>query len=1178
MKYGLRSLFSRNEKYSSGIKAAILGTLLSAMVCWCVPTEALAQTAATGALAGTVTDPSGAVIAGANVKVTNEASAAVRDVTTGTSGNYMVPLLAPGFYSIEVTKTGFKMTTFSHVQVIVTETNVLNAMMEVGQVTEEVTVLAQAEQLQTESSTLGRVTSGSQVQNLPLVMGNFTQIIALNPGVSSELENAGELGHGGGGNNTDNTVSNGGWSEDNNFQMNGIGVNDIQQSGSFSAGVGIPSPDAIEEFKVQTGQYDASYGRNAGANVDVITKGGGNDFHGSAFEFFRNNDLYANTFFLNAVGAPRAVLKQNRFGAGIGGPIIKDKLHFFTLYQGTRQRNGLDTACSANFTEAPITNDRSAAGLGKVFAGQRGFFQNIYGGVGPAIAADGSNIDPAALAILNLKLPNGQYYVPTPQTVNPNAPGGLDAEGVVAFSVPCPYQEDQFVTNADYQISTSSKLSARFFFANSNIKQTLPITNLTGNSGPPGAPVNQTQDFRTFSLTHTYIFTPLLINQATLGFHRILATFVQTPPFSYSQVGISVVPSDNNLPAIAMDASGSAGLSLGGNGQNVWLGMNTFAFQDAVSWTHGKHTFQFGAGLEREQDNQVKFHFLMGELFLSWSDFMLGLPAAQNGTPFSNMYGAIDLLGLFDRGQRDWNIDSYAEDTYKVTKHLTLNLGLRYDHIGDFGDILGRNSGFDLSLANPNPPAAGTLAGTTVPNNYTGPLPPGVSRLGNDYGMNGTGQNTWNPRVGFAWELPHTNDKLVLRGGYGVYHSRLTGQPFLQLLTTPPFGLLRYLTGPAAANLTEDEPLPLNPPPLPNFVPYSPTTQNTLTAFAPNYRPPLVQQYSLGIQAQLTPSMVFELGYSGSRGLHILDQRDIDQANLASVSNPIRGQTTNTVANIPDRIPYQGWSPSQFQYIESAASYWYNALLVSLNKRFNHGLQFQASYSWMKEMGTAFGGSTGVNGGTVLGNQNNLSSEYGLDNFIRPQRLVINYSYELPRPKSQSRFAQQALGGWTVLGVTVWQTGHYLTPEDLANSASVYGVAQDRASLTGTCTPSQYVNPGPVHSLVGTSNTYLNTSCFTTPGAFNPEAPEDGTGFGNAGVGIFRGPGELNFDFSVLKEFSLSSLREGTKLQFRSEFFNLFNHPAFADPDPEIVDATFGRITNTVGSPRIVQFALRLVF
>ncbi len=1175
----LISSFDIQENRASRSYALFLCATLVALFLLALPAISAAQTAGTGALSGTVTDQSGSSVGGAQVKVTSEASGEVRTVTTTPTGYFVVPLLLPGTYHVEVSQTGFRSVSVAHIKITVTETNALTLRLEVGQIAETVVVEAQVAQLQTETSSLGRVTSSEQVESLPLAMRNFTQIIALNPGVSAEVSNAGELGRGGGGNNQDPTVSAGNWASDNNFQMNGVGVNDIQQSGYFSAGVAIPNPDTIQEFKVQTGQYDASYGRNAGANVDVVTKGGTNAYHGAAWEYFRNDALNANTFFLNQVGAPRAELKQNQFGGDFGGPIKKDKLQFFTSYQGTRQRNGLDVNCSSSSKEAPLTNDRSQAALGALFAGQSGALG------GTTINADGSNINPVALALLNTKLPNGNYLIPTPQTINPSLP--FDSQGSIVFSEACPFTEDQFMTNADYEMSSKSKLTGRFFFANSGITYTLPETNLTGGGSPPGAPVNLTQDFRNFSLTHTYIFTPTLLNEAEIAYHRIFATFAQAiPGFTWSQVGVTVVPQDNDIPAVAIDAAGTTGLSLGGNGQNVQIAENTYTFQDSVSWTHGKHNFRFGAGLQREQNNQVGFHYLAGELFLSWADFMLGQSGAQNGSGVSNVFGSIDLLGLFDRAYRDWEVWSYAQDDFKVTKRLTLNLGMRYDRIGDFGDAQGRNAGFDPSLADTNPPAGGTLAGTTVPNNYVGTIPAGVKQLDNDFGLNGIGQNTWNPRLGLAYQVPYTHDRVVIRAGYGVYHSRSTGQPFLQLISAPPYGQIREFL--PNTTFTEQQPLPLDNPTFPTFVPYSPSTINSITFFEPNYRPPLVQEYSFGTQTQITPSLVLEVGYSGARGLHLIEERSVNQASLASASDPINGQTTNTFANIQSRVPFTGFSSSLMEQIESGGASWYNALLVSLNKRFSHGLQAQVSYTWAKDESTAVGTTTGPNGGTVVGNQNDLASGYGPDNFVRPQRLVINYSYQLPKLPTNNAFAQAALGGWSVQGVTVFQTGHYLTVSD-TNSQNVYGITTDRASVSGTCSPGQYVNPGSTTSKL---LDYINKSCFQAPAIIGGEEPPgtcaqplpDGncpavaTGFGNAGVGILRGPSELNFDFSLFKNFPIHKIRDSANLQFRAEFFNIFNHPLFQDPDTSFTDAAFGQITNTYGNPRIVQLALKLSF
>lgn len=1129
-----------------------------------------AQTAGTGALSGSVVDPGGGSVAGAKIVVTSQATGEQRAVVSDDRGGFLVSTLLPQLYSLEVSKDGFKTLSIRDVRVTVAETTALNLRLEIGQISERVVVEGYAEQLQTESSTLGRVTTGEQVRTLPLVTRNYTQIISLNPGVAADVTDAGALGRGDVGNGGAPIVANGGSLNDNNVQMNGAAINDLQSSGTFSGGVAIPNPDTIQEFKVQTGQYDASYGRNAGANVELVTKGGGNAFHGALWEFFRNDALNANTFFRNKAGQPRPVLKQNQFGFDFGGPIRKEKLFFFTSYQGTRQRNGIDVNCSSSINTPAFTDDRSAAALGALFAGQRGVFQDVFGGVGPAIAADGSNISPVALALLQLKA-NGQYVVPTPQSVDASLP--FDSQGFSAFSTPCPYTEDQFMTNGDWQINEKSKLAARFFFANSDTVYSLPQANFGGGTAP-NFPVGVTNNFRNFTLTHSYVFGPGLVNQATLGFHRTFAIFDQSKVFSYSGIGATVPEFDDTIPEIAIDFPAATGLTLGGNGQTIQIAQNNYNLQDSLSWTHGRHSFRFGGGIAREQLNNVGFHYVGGEIYLSWADFLLGLSGPDNGTGvISNVFGSIDLPGVFDRAYRVWEGNLYAQDDIKVTSRLTVNLGLRYDRLGDLADSKGRNSSFDASLAEKDPPIGGTLAGTTVPSNYSGgTIPAGVTKLGSNFGMNGDGQDTWNPRAGFAWRIPHSN-RFVFRGGYGVYHSRYTGQPFIQLLTAPPFAQIRQLVGPSNASASNQVPFDLNVPVFPAFIPYSPSTSNTITVFDPHFRPPVTQQYSLGLQSELARGLVLEVGYSGARGQHLIRQRSINQADLASASDPIRGETANTVTNIPLRVPFQGWDSANMQQIESAGASWYNALLVSLSKQFGRGLQFQASYTFAKDLATDATTSTGPNGGVAIGDQNDPSQRYGPDEFIREHRFIVNFTYDFPAPFKSNSLARQALGGWSIAGVTTVQSGRHLSVA-FTNGTNVFGINNDRASVSGTCQPGHYVASGGVSSHI---SDYIDASCFTTPAVFSADDPT-ALGFGNAGVGIITGPGQNNWDLALLKKFRFSSSREGFGLEFRTEFFNAFNHPQFDDPDTAFGGPTFGQITKTLVNPRVMQFALKLSF
>ena len=413
-----------------------------------------AQTSMTGLLRGVVTDPSSRVVSSAEVRVTNERTNEVRTVKTGADGVYTVPLLPPGTYRVDIDAKGFGRTIVSSVVIAVTETNVENVTVKVSSALTAVEVKGTPPVVETSTNALGDVVTTEQVEALPLVNRNFTQIMTLSAGVIASVTDAAELGRGSGGQipTTEGQGQNvnGARASDINFRMDGVDVNDYDASGF---GVPIPNPDTIQEFKVQTGMYDAEYGRDAGANVTLVTKTGSNAFHGNVFEFWRNDVLNANDFFLKQNGVPRPELKQNQFGGTIGGPVIKDKLLFFGSYQGTRQINGVSGR--QTFFSPLTTNDRSAASIGALFAGQQGL-QYIFGppGFGPAIAADGSNINPVALNLLQLKLPNGQYLFPT---ANP-------ANDLVSLSVPASFNENQYMGNFDFLQSPKNTIQGRLFY------------------------------------------------------------------------------------------------------------------------------------------------------------------------------------------------------------------------------------------------------------------------------------------------------------------------------------------------------------------------------------------------------------------------------------------------------------------------------------------------------------------------------------------------------------------------------------------------------------------------------------------------------------------------------------------------------------------------------------------
>jgi hypothetical protein len=1141
------------------------------------PARVLSQTASTGALTGTVTDSNRATVSDAQVKVTNEATGESRTATTQENGIYVVPQLLPGSYHVEISKGGFKSAVKSGLRVNVTETARLDVQLEVGEISSTVDITADAEVLQTETASLGHVTGRVMVGNLPLVSRNYLQIINLSPGVASEVNNAGALGRGGQG---DDIRTHGSFARDTNIQMNGVQINDLQSSGFFSGGPAVPNPDAIEEFKVQTGQYDASHGRNAGAVVNVVTRSGGNDFHGSVFEFFRNDVLNANSFFRNRAGQPRGLLRQNQFGFTLGGPIIKDKLHFFGSYQGMRQLNGLDGSATSSVFSPPFTDDRSRAALGRLFAGQCGFIPLALAGscAGVAtVAADGSNISPQALALLNLKGPNGEFVIPNPQVVGPSFPFG----GFSSYSIPAKFDEDQFIANLDYQINSKSQLSGRFFYANSEQIQPLPPTNLGGPS-VPGFPLLNDNRLRNFSVAHTHTFSNTLVNQVQFGFHRINVPTVQQEIFSWSDIGVTAPSNAEPFPEIAIQNS----LTLGGNGQGLTLSQDHFTIQDSLTKIWGRHTFRAGGGITRTNVNLVDFHFFGGVIFGNWADFLLGRPGGPvagggSGLPFGNVLASLDIPGDLDRDWKVLDANAYIQDDIKLTPSFSLFLGVRYERLGDLADKEGRNSGFDVRLANPNPPATGTLEGFVVSKDFPGTVPAGVTQLDNNYGILGKHQSNIGPRIGFAWQLPHSalsfTHRMVLRGGYGMYFSRATGQPFLQLAAGPPFASGRLQQFPA--NTTLSFASPFGPElTFPIFQPYSPATGATVTFVDPDYRPPVTQQASLNLQTDLGRSFMLEVGYVGTKGTHLVLSHNLNQARLASPSNPIRGQTTNTFANVRLRVPILGFASNGLTDIDSTAFSRYDGLEVSLTKRFRRGLQFLAAYTFSHAYSNG-ATNTLAGGGGVPGDQVNNRANYGRSDFNREHRFVFSYVYYLPRPTRFNSVVNTLLGGWAVSGVTTIQSGRPLTLTG-TNATNIFGITGDRAQLAPGCSHDDLTTDGSLRSRL---DNYFTRSCIlrnAAGGAAWPVIGDNGTGtaFGNSGVGIVFGPGQNNSDIAVLKRTPVKWVGEGGNLEFRAEFFNAFNHTQFANPNTNVSSATFGVISATSVNPRIIQFALKLNF
>ena len=772
------------------------------------------------------------------------------------------------------------------------------------------------------------------------------------------------------------------------------------------------------------------------------------------------------------------------------------------------------------------------------------------------------------------KLPNGQYVIPTPQKIDRSK--ALEIQGSSFLSSPGFFNENQWVANGDYVQSDRNKVEVRYFGALSNQESTTLFSTF-------GFPISTPERFDVGSIGDTYIFSSNLVNQFLAGMHRTTSNQNYNDAFTFSSLGMNVPASVNAYPNIDIVDDG---FEVGTSSALAFF-QEEYNLADSLSWVKGKHRFIFGGGFAYGRDNMEKFNY-QGYIFpLTWADLLIGQSYAPYGVPYSNIYESFEGLGDHARDWRYKNIDAFIQDNFAITKRLTLNLGLRYDHIGDLGEARGLAGNVDVSLLNPNPSAAGSYDGYEVASNYHGPaMPTGVIQGKNTFGFDGDGQNTWNPRLGFAYLLPG-GDRFVLRGGIGIYHTTPEGQLNLQLSAEEPFGLFSNTAGPANANATDANPFPA-PPPLPAFTPYSPTTAFTMDALTQDFRAPTTYHYSLGLQAKLPGGPIVDLTYAGARGLHEIMGTSINQANLASPSNPIRGQTTNTVANTALRAPYLGWTTNAMYLFGTFGEAWYNSMQLSVSQQYKHRLQYQGAFTWLSLLNPVPGNTLGTNQGPS-GDQHALhahQSGYGPDPYLRPLRFVFSALYSLPSPAQSHAFLADTLGGWSLATVTVLQDGNQVS-FGYSNTNSAYGITTDRPSFASGCSAKGLPTKGSASQRV---NNYVNTACLTTPAVIGSDGVA--TGFGNTSNGILRGPDQFNIDLALNKTVQINWPKDGASVQFRTDFFNATNHPNFSVPnlgfqpcpasDPTHCatssGSAFGTITAMSTNPRVIQFALRLAF
>ena len=1106
----------------------VLGFLF--VILFCVTPSAFAQ-GGTGQLSGNVVDANGAVIAGANVKLTSLVTAQERETTTNDSGDFVFTLLPAGAYKLEITATGFRTVVVDEVRINVTQTTTLPVRLDAAAVSGMVTIRAEAPLVQQETSQVGRTIEEDTIRQLPLPTRNFQQLLTLSPGTSASVANNTELGRG------DAIISvNGQRTTSNNVRINGIDANSIGTNSTPN--IAVPATDTLQEFIVQTSLYDASQGRNAGGNVEAVTKSGGNAFHGNAYYFLRNEAFNANDFFLNAAGRPRPELSRHQFGGTLGGPIIKDRLFFFGSYQGTRERNGasLNNSLMSPFIPPQLRDDnRTAAGLSAAF------------GV-PAAA-----INPVILNVLNARLPGGEFAIPSVGT----------ASGLTPISGLSRFRENQFNANFDWRLSDNHTISSKNFFASNPTFQANynfaglgnGITQLPGTGGS----LDIIQDLN--SITDTYVFSPNVVNQARFGFSRLRVTSEAEEPFTAEQFGINsplrnLFPGMPTLTVTGLFTLGSSPFA------DQSSRINAFTFGDTLSVVAGDHRLRFGGEYRRSQVNFYFNAFSRGQvIFSSFNNFLAG-----NGV---SIIGS----GVFDRALRvnDWS--GFVQDDWKVNPRLTLNLGLRYDFYGYPVDTRGRLVNFI-----PEQFRAGTTASPAgAPNGFVqagnGTLA-GVPTVEDT--LIPTDRNNFSPRVGFAFRL-NDSGSLVARGGYGIYYDRLsTRYANTQLLNYPYLALAVGLPG--VLRTMSD---PFIPVPQPGAFPVNPTIPSPLSPLSPivgvpisgifidpNLRTPYIQQYNANVQWEFANDYLLEAGYVGSKGTKLLQVITLNQPVYNPVANVFTapfGTALSTQKNVAGGI----------QQAQSSSNSDYNSLQLSVTKRFSRGLQFLSAYTYAKS-NDYYSGGTINELFAVPGDQFNWRTNYGPSDFDRRHRFVTSFVYDVPKLVSETSSPRMLLNNWQLNGILTLQTGTPFSVVDIVGNNII-----QRANFA----------PGFNGSIETSGDTQQRLNAFFNTGAFVASRPilggaalgtpnnpnfDPNNPFGNTPRNFFYGPGQKNMDFSIVK---FIPIRESIRGEFRTEFFNLFNWANFANPNNNVaVPVTFGRITATSAGPRVIQFAFKLNF
>src|SRR5436853_1119410 len=1149
---------------------------------------------ANGSFSGTVSDKTGSVVAGATVRVTSQGTGVLRDAKTDGSGHYLIPLLPVADYTIRVESQGFQGAEQRDIRLQVDEHREVNFTLVPASVSEHVEVSATEVVVQTANPTLGQVITSQQVAQLPLNGRNFVQLATLTPGTTQET-NPHSFFNGGGSSEVSTRGSfslsvGGSRVSSTDWLLDGNDNNELTAGGIAI----LPSIDAIQEFKVLTYNYSAQYRTRAGPTVLVTTRSGSNQFHGSAFEFLRNTSLDAASFFATSTEK----FNLNQFGGSLGGPIRKDKTFFFLDYQGRRLRQGKNFFGGFVPTAAMRTGDFTGVATpynpySPSSCGIRTRFTCDNAGVPLPAAADGTQpagtdcdkipsnlIDPAAQQMINL------YPLPN---VTSNTLGNYVNAPVKKLT------EDEFDVRIDHNFSSHDSLFARFSYDQATVF-------LPGGSPSFAEPdaFSSTQNIenhgRNFALSETHIVSANTINQVNIGYNRIFNYIRSFGDGTCVADSLGIPNADinskcPNAPAGASQSTafcvscgltstivGGAYWSLGDRGFAPFQGgTNVFHIADSFDMIRGKHNIRVGGEFRANQMNVMT------------NAFQDGFWVFTNFWTFQNFTGGDDmadfLLGLPDLAFHDqtfkgattgrrWKMfRPYVQDDWRATPNLTLNLGLAWAFVTPITEAQNRQANFDF--------ATGRF------------LIPGATSDG-QVGVK-MDKTAIEPRIGLAWK-PFGSTRTAVRAGYAIFHDSSWNQGGQGLWENPPFfqesayfgfspkgcPVRTTRLGGTSGCVSNRVAVPFDvgrtmsgsvPPPVGSagFPVLTPLANDPSTfggnIFSQNldFKQGIVQQYNVNLEHQLPGEVVFTVGYAGSRSTHIL----VDQMNLNVTSPSACGTPGYTLgcglSTTTSRYPQFG----NIQNINDIGSARYDSLQVKAEtKNVRHGLYALLGYTYARAFDSGFSDGLGTGtGATYYPLPGTAKADWALSQIQLNHSFTTSIIYDLPFGKGKG-FGSNWTGPVNAL-LGNWQVNII---EKITSGFPVFIVTSDNGSgVNFTNNTTNYIRPNQVcnpHSDHPTVTQWFNTQCFVDP------PPGE---LGNANRSPLYGPRFVNTDFSVNKHFSLP-MREATELEFRAEFFNLFNHPQFYVPVADKVASNYGAITETVNNPRLMQFGLKLRF